>query len=1295
MLAIGLCGSAAANILYTFDNGAGAPDWQGWTLVSQNSGDPKILVANVSERSYMIHRPCITTRSGTVDGGFAGDASHPPLIARSPSFKITGSPITFESAGGNLSSLAPNLGTGDYSSQVMGVALVRASDGARVASVRTGSQDVAPTMRSNTLDTTDYVDDGTDYYLEAVDTFSGGWGFIEWDTFSIPGTLPPQMQVQYADNTVATGGTDAGLTQPGTGVQRQYTIRNFSGATGTLMLTGTPVVVLTGDSQFTLTSDVPAGETTLAPGASTSFQISFAPAAVGTYTAQVSIANNDATKNPYTVTISMNVTPLLAYEHLDYPTGNLTGQNGGTGWSGAWNTVNNGSGTVLAGNLLAETNAPSGYDINSVGNSLNQPNGTRTGRFLDTSASGPFGLRGYLNGSGNIGADGKTLYISFMQQPSTTSFYYEFEFHRDDLGDGGRIGGIGNDTGTTNVNLRAPNSINNLSLGAGSTAVNFYVVRIDFKDGNDDIRVYRNSTSDTEPDTPTLTALAQADMSFDGISFGAFVGATTVKHDEIRIGETWADVVPPAPATTFDITATAGTGGSISPSGVATVARDATPTYTITADIGYDIADVVLDGTTHLGAVNTYTFSAVTANRTIAATLVEVSPHTITASADTHGSISPSGTASVAHHDSQFFTITPDTGFVVLDVVVDGVTQLGSVTSYTFANVQADHTISATFVGALTYDFNDGTFQGWQVLSQGGGPNLLVGASEANRITTSPCLTTARTIAGGAFTGDNAHAIIIARSPDFTINAGAIVIKWTTVGGNATNTVDPGTGTDAYPTGAMGVSLVETAMGNRIMSSRLNGQEPATTKSFDVSALANNGTNYHLEIVDNFSGSWGYGEWDNFVIPGTLATPSAPTGLSAMPGNARVLLTWAATPGATTYNVKRSQTSSGAFTLVGTTTATDYLDTTAVNGTPCYYVVSAANTTGESDNSTQADATPNILPLPSGTAVYYSFNDAANPGRDDSGNGQHLQATTGTPQHDTGGYGGALLLDGATTLGTVSGSFPTGVPTGASPFTVACFVKADPSGSALGGWIGYGSGADRQTNNFRMDGYFGGVHNYWWNADISAAVPNGGDFRNAWHAVVGTWDGTTRKIYIDGLLQASDTPGDPAITTANFRVGTTLADENFKGWIDELLIVNRALTAAEAGAYALGGYAVGSLPQPGNYAAWAAANGGSADPTADSNHNGVPDGVEFFLGGTAATPATLPPLVDNAGTWTWAIPYDPTAAASHVFQSSDDLTIWFDAAPGDIQTLTSPDRIVLTLPSGTGKKFCRLLVTPN
>ena len=70
--------------------------------------------------------------------------------------------------------------------------------------------------------------------------------------------------------------------------------------------------------------------------------------------------------------------------------------------------------------------------------------------------------------------------------------------------------------------------------------------------------------------------------------------------------------------------------------------------------------------------------------------------YTITASAGANGSITPSGDVTVDHGDDQAFTITPDTGFHVLDVLVDG-ESVGAVTSYNFTNVTANHTITTSF----------------------------------------------------------------------------------------------------------------------------------------------------------------------------------------------------------------------------------------------------------------------------------------------------------------------------------------------------------------------------------------------------------------------------------------------------------------------------------------------------------------------------------------------------------------------------------------------------------------------
>jgi hypothetical protein len=79
-------------------------------------------------------------------------------------------------------------------------------------------------------------------------------------------------------------------------------------------------------------------------------------------------------------------------------------------------------------------------------------------------------------------------------------------------------------------------------------------------------------------------------------------------------------------ATTYIISASAGTGGTISPSGSVSVTSGSSKTFTITPNSGYKISNVTVNGSS-VGAVSSYTFSNVTANRTISATFaVTTSP---------------------------------------------------------------------------------------------------------------------------------------------------------------------------------------------------------------------------------------------------------------------------------------------------------------------------------------------------------------------------------------------------------------------------------------------------------------------------------------------------------------------------------------------------------------------------------------------------------------------------------------------------------------------------------------------
>jgi hypothetical protein len=113
-------------------------------------------------------------------------------------------------------------------------------------------------------------------------------------------------------------------------------------------------------------------------------------------------------------------------------------------------------------------------------------------------------------------------------------------------------------------------------------------------------------------------------------------------------------------------------------------------------------------------------------DKTIGATFSKKS-FSITATAGLNGMISPSGTTTVLYGDAVIYTITPDSGYEISDVVVDGIS-IGTANTYTFSNVTSNHTIEAYFSSVQTEpdiqdnntvtvyeDAEDGTISGWEV----------------------------------------------------------------------------------------------------------------------------------------------------------------------------------------------------------------------------------------------------------------------------------------------------------------------------------------------------------------------------------------------------------------------------------------------------------------------------------------------------------------------------------------------------------------------------------------------------
>ena len=178
------------------------------------------------------------------------------------------------------------------------------------------------------------------------------------------------------------------------------------------------------------------------------------------------------------------------------------------------------------------------------------------------------------------------------------------------------------------------------------------------------------------------------DVWVDGVSIG---GVTTYTFTQVSQNHT---ISADFAYLTYTISASAGTGGSISPTGSVSVNHGSGQEYTITPNAGYQVADVLVDGIS-VGSVSSYTFDQVVEDHSIQASFI-ADTVTITASAGTNGSISPYGRVSVPIGSSQTFGIIPGSGYQISDVWVDGVS-VGAINSYTFSSVTADHTINAAF----------------------------------------------------------------------------------------------------------------------------------------------------------------------------------------------------------------------------------------------------------------------------------------------------------------------------------------------------------------------------------------------------------------------------------------------------------------------------------------------------------------------------------------------------------------------------------------------------------------------
>ena len=150
------------------------------------------------------------------------------------------------------------------------------------------------------------------------------------------------------------------------------------------------------------------------------------------------------------------------------------------------------------------------------------------------------------------------------------------------------------------------------------------------------------------------------------------------------------------------VTATSGEGGAIDPAGTTLVKKGTSKTFNVVPATGYEVANVVVDGT-DLGPISYYTFERVGTDHTISATFQKAQAggeiaifSVLTTVAGEGGAVQPAGQAKVATGETVNVTFVPDEGYQLASVKVNG--RKVEVTDNTYAlTMDQNYAVTADF----------------------------------------------------------------------------------------------------------------------------------------------------------------------------------------------------------------------------------------------------------------------------------------------------------------------------------------------------------------------------------------------------------------------------------------------------------------------------------------------------------------------------------------------------------------------------------------------------------------------
>jgi hypothetical protein len=393
------------------------------------------------------------------------------------------------------------------------------------------------------------------------------------------------------------------------------------------------------------------------------------------------------------------------------------------------------------------------------------------------------------------------------------------------------------------------------------------------------------------------------------------------------------------------------------------------------------------------------------------------------------------------------------------------------------------------------------------------------------------------------------------------------------------------------------------------------------------------------------------GTWDNLYEIATSGTRGIVI-LNESAAKVKVIYTSSESGGNILY--RESLTSSISFGSVNTLMTGTYNNTTSTKQSYSDEVVVMAGTGSSVASVLATDAIPGLV-------AHWKMDETSGTTLVDSSPYGNNATTVGSPTFVPGLQGNALQLDGSTQYATAPNSASLDIngagassaitlaawikPTNTTATTQNIIKKANTSSISDGYELSLGSATSTwpQKVFFRLNQLTSGDG---FRVNSTTNYPLNG---TAWMHIAATFDGTTMKLYVNGVQEGGDVTGPAGgIVSNTLAVGIGAqpnASTKFMGLLDDARVYNRALTPEEIQALILVPPAAPSLSSPNNLATainisptltWTASPGATSYQVQVSSTNNFSD-IVFDQSGLTTTSASVTPALANSTVYYWRV----------------------------------------------------------